>query len=469
MSDLELTVRGGLVVIDGVVRRADLGAADGRIVAIAERLPAGDTDIDATGLTVLPGLVDVHVHFREPGMTAKEDFATGTDAAAAGGVTTVLDMPNTSPPVVSAAHLVAKREVVEPKARVDFGLFGLFSEEVIEEIDGLVEAGACALKLYMGQTTGDNGCPEDDVVLLGLRRAAELGIVVGAHAENERMRRVLVAELQRQGRRDPTAHLESRPATIEGEAVARLGRLARLAGAHVHVHHLSSAEGLGEVERARGMGARMSCESLVGHLLLDDSAYGRLGNVVKLNPPIRPASDVTALWDGIARGAIDCIATDHAPHEPEGQHEHDVWKATAGFIGVETMLPLLLTEVADGRLTLPRLVELCCTRPAALFGLGERKGSIAVGADADLVLVDLDRVGVVRGEALHSRHPITPYEGRTTVGAVEMTLVRGLPVWAAGELTATRPGRMVVPRRTPSEPRGPIRRHSATEPAGVAG
>jgi dihydroorotase len=398
-------------------------------------------------------------------MTAKEDFASGTDAAAAGGVTTVLDMPNTSPPVVTAADLVAKRELVEPKARVDFGLFGLFSEQVVDEIGGLVDAGACALKLFMGQTTGDNVCPEDDVVLEGLIRAAELGIVVGAHAENDRMRRVLVDELQRRGRCDPIAHLESRPSTIEGEAVARLTRMARLAGAHVHIHHLSSADGLAEVERARLLGGRVSCESLVGHLLLDDTAYDRLGNLVKLNPPIRPASDVAALWDGLDRGVIDCIATDHAPHEPEGQFEPDVWKATAGFIGVETMLPLLLTEVAAGRLSLPRLVELCCSRPAALFGLGDRKGAIAVGGDADLVLVDRERVGVVRGADLHSRHPITPYDGHRTVGAVEATLVRGAVVWAGGELSDDRPGQMVVPRRRPNASGGRAHLFDAVETA----
>lgn len=449
MSVAELTVRGGEVVMAGEVRRADLAVVDGRIVTVADRLAPGDTDIDASGLTVIPGLVDVHVHFREPGMTAKEDFASGTDAAAAGGVTTVLDMPNTSPPVVTAADLRAKRELVESKARVDFGLFGLFSGVILDELDALVDAGVCALKLYMGQTTGDNVCPEDDVVLAALLRAAELGLTVGAHAENDRMRQVLVDELHRRGRTDPIAHLDSRPSTIEGEAVARLGRMARLSGAHVHIHHLSSAEGLGEVERARAQGADISCESLVGHLLLDSSAYDRLGNLVKLNPPIRPASDVASLWDGIARGVIDCIATDHAPHEPEGQLEPDVWKATAGFIGVETMLPLLLTEVSRGRLTITRLVELCCSRPAALFGLGDRKGSIAVGADADLVLVDPRRTGVVRSHALHSRHPITPYEGTSTVGAVETTLVRGQVVWSGGELSGDRPGRMVAPVRRP--------------------
>ncbi len=446
----ELTVRGATVLTPAGPARADIAVDGGRITAMAATLAPGARDVDATGLLVLPGLVDIHVHFREPGMTEKEDFATGTDAAAAGGVTTVFDMPNTVPATATGELLDAKRALVEGKARVDFGLYGLFSEQIVERVAGLAAAGVAGLKLFMGQTTGDNVCPEDDVVLEGLTAAAAHGLLVGVHAENERARRVLAARLVAEGRTDPAAHLASRPATIEAEAVARICRLARLAGARIHIHHLSSAEGLDEVERARRLGTEVSCEALVGHLLLDESAYATLGNLVKLNPPIRPATDVAALWAGMRRGAIDAIATDHAPHEPAGQAEPDVWRATAGFIGVETMLPLLLTEVDRGRLGLAELVERCCRRPAHLLGVGDRKGALAVGHDADLVLVDPTAAGQVNGAGLHSRHPVTPYEGWSTMGAVVSTYVRGTAVFEEGHLTPERPGNLTVPVRRPA-------------------
>lgn len=448
----DVVVRGGEVVSHDATARVDLGVRDGRIVAVGEGLAAGEEEIDATGLVVLPGLVDAHVHLREPGMTEKEGFHFGTRAAAAGGVTTVVDMPNTLPAVATAEIFQAKLDLVSPKAHVDFGLYGLLAQDNASEIAPMASLGALGLKLFMGQTTGDNPCPDDAAIFTGLRRAREEGLVVGVHAENDKVLRLLASELRAAGRHDPLAHLESRPAFVEEEAVSRILTLARAAGTHLHIHHLSTAAGLDLLNAARLRGHAVTGEALVAHLLLDDSAYETYGNLIKLNPPIRPASDVAALWRGIERGQIDIIATDHAPHTEDEQREADVWRAPGGFIGLETLLPLMLTEVGKGRLTLEDLVRLTAWRPASIWKIADRKGHLGIGADADFNLVDLEAPGVIEESRLHSRHPVTPYAGWKTTAAVRATYLRGTLIARDGEVVGSPGGRFVTPRRGPARP-----------------
>jgi allantoinase len=444
---LDLVVTGGTIVsADGAVR-ADLGVRDGRVVSVGLDLGEAAERVDADGLHVLPGLIDVHVHFRDPGMTSKEDFGSGSRAAAVGGVTTVFDMPNTSPPVSTADRWRAKYETVAPKAHVDFGLYGVVAQDNTDQLAPMAEAGAMGFKLFMGQTTGDNACPDDGTIFAAFRIAAELGLVVGAHAENNPVLQLLKKELKAAGRTDPRAHLDSRPAFVEAEAVTRAATLAAAAGNHLHIHHLSTREGLERVRYARSLGTRISCEALVAHLLLDDESYDTHGNLVQLNPPIRPAEHVAALWDGVGRREIDCVATDHAPHTADEQVRENVWEACGGFIGVETLLPLMLTQVAAGRLSLPRLVELTSANPARIYGLHPRKGSLSVGADADFVLVDTARHSAVQAESLHSLHPVTPYEGWKTVGAPVATWLRGRCVARDGDPVGDPSGRLVRPSR----------------------
>ncbi len=443
----DLVVRHGLVVSHERSARLDLAVRDGRVVEVGERLGGGAEEIDATGLVVVPGLVDAHVHLREPGMTEKEDFFSGTRAAAAGGVTTVVDMPNTVPPVATAEIFAAKLAAVAPKAHVDFGLYGLLGQDNAGEIAGLARLGALGLKVFMGRTTGDNPCPDDAAIFTGLGHAGDAGLVVGAHAENDKVLRLLANELRAAGRTDPIAHLESRPSFVEEEAVARFITLARGAGARAHIHHLSTAAGLDLVNAARLRGQDVTCEVLVAHLLLDEGAYARYGNLVKLNPPIRPASDVAALWAGLGRDQIDVLATDHAPHTAAEQACTDVWEAPGGFIGVETMLPLMLTEVARGRLSLERLVRVGAWRPAQIWGIADRKGHLGVGADADFNLVDPGAESLISQDRLHSRHPVSPYDGWSTTGAVRATYLRGVPVAKDGQVLGEPLGRFVTSAR----------------------
>ncbi len=444
MSPYELVVRNGLVVSHETRAVLDLGIRDGRVVAQGMALGPGDEEVDAAGLVVLPGLVDPHVHLREPGMTEKEDFASGTRAAAAGGVTTVIDMPNTLPPVVSAARFADKLDLVRAKAHVDFGLYGMLAQDNAGEFAAMAELGALGLKLFMGQTTGDNACPDDAAIFVGLRQARAAGLVVGVHAENDRVLRLLASELQAAGRTDPIAHLESRPAFVEEEAIARIVTLSEAAGGELHIHHLSTAAGLEVLTRARARGAKVTGEALVAHLLLDERAYMRYGNLVKLNPPIRPATDVAALWRGIRLGQLQVIATDHAPHTGDEQAVGNVWDAPGGFIGVETMLPLLLTEVAARRLSLEQLVRMTCWAPASIWKIADRKGHLGVGADADFSLVDLDADGSIDPARLHSRHPVSPYSGWRTKGAVRATYLRGHQIAKDGQVVGGATGRFVT-------------------------
>jgi allantoinase len=442
----ELVVRGGIVITPDARIRVDLGVRGGRIAAVAESLPDAPVEIDATGLLVLPGLVDAHVHFRDPGMTYKEDFRTGSHAAAVGGVTTVFDMPNTLPPVSTAAIYADKLETVSPKAHVDFNVYGMLGQANADEVAGMAAQGAPGLKLFMGQTTGDNPCPDDGAIYAGLQAAAACGLVVGVHAENNPLLQQLARELRAHGRTDPRAHLESRPDVVEVEAVTRISTLASAAGTQLHIHHLSTAAGLDRVRLLRALGHKLSVEVLVGHLLLNDDAYERYGNLVKLNPPIRSQPNVDALWEGIARGEVDTIATDHAPHSTDEQRETDVWCAHGGWIGVETMLPLLLTQAAAGRLTVSDIVRLCSYNPARNWHIDDRKGHLTVGADADFVLVDEEATSVIRQTALHSMHPVTPFHGWPTVGAIRATYLRGVRIAADGEPVGPPTGRQVTPQ-----------------------
>lgn len=441
----DLVVRGGMLVTPAGRVEADLAISNGKVAAIGLALGPAAEEVDASGLYVLPGLVDPHVHFRDPGLTQKEDFGSGTLAAAFGGVTTVLDMPNTMPAVATARDLLAKREVTEGKAHVDYGLFGIILQENEGDLAGMAETGAIGYKLFMGETTGNNPCPDDGAIFGAFREAARLDLPVAVHAENNPILQRLKRELKAAGRTDPRAHLDSRPAFVEAEAVARAAMIAQGAGNRLHVVHVSSRDGLAQVVAAERRGVRATCEALVAHLLLDDRAYDRYGNLAVLSPPLRTPDHVRALWDGIARGEIDCIGSDHAPHTAEEQARRNVWEAVGGWVGVETTLPLMLAQVAGGRLTLERFVQLASENPARIYGLYPRKGSLQVGADADLVLVDLDRQWTLDQRQLHSKHPVTPFDGWTVAGKLVATFLRGRCIVRDGELVSEPTGAMLSP------------------------
>jgi len=423
---VDLVLTGGTVVGGAARDRADVAIRGDQVVAVGapEAMPPAREVVDVSGLHLLPGAIDVHVHFREPGYTHKEDWGTGTAAAAMGGVTTVFEMPNTHPPTRSVAEFRAKQEAAR-KACVDFGLYGLLAEDNLGELEGLVAAGANAFKCFMGNTFGNLPSPSTGAMLEGFELLAPTGLRISLHAETASIMAHRQARLEEVGRNDPLSHIAARPAVVAAEAVSRATVLAEWTGARIHVLHISSALELGPLDAAKARGVDVTGETCPCYLLLSTADYARLGSVIRVNPPVREAADAEAIWRALETGIVDMIATDHAPHQPDEKTKDVIWEADCGFPGVETQMPLMLTQVAAGRLTLEHYVRLAAEAPATAFGLWPVKGRIAVGAHADIAVVDLDRRETIRAQALHSRGKVTPFEGATTVGAPVHTLVRG--------------------------------------------
>jgi dihydroorotase len=430
MSTVDLVIRGGRVVSPDSVIDAGVAINDGVIVAVGsdDVMPPARETLDAKGLHVLPGAIDVHVHFRDPGYPHKEDFSTGTAAAAFGGVTTVFDMPNTIPPTGTAEVLAAKHRMAAAAAHVDFGLYGLLGEDTIAHVPDLVEGGVIGFKLYMGNTFGKIPSPSTGAMLEAFEVVARTGKRVSLHAETNSIMERRESRMRDAGRHDPLAHLASRPAVVAVEAVSRAAILAEWTGARIHILHISSAEELRPLREAKARGVDITGETCPQYLFLSADDYARLGGVIRVNPPVREAKNQALLWDALANGTIDLIATDHAPHAPEEKTRNDIWTVDCGFPGVETQMPLMLTEVANGRASICDYVRWSAANPAKIWGLYPRKGVIQAGAQADFALVDLNRAWTIDDAKLQSRAKITPWHGRAVRGLPVHTLVRGRSV-----------------------------------------
>jgi dihydroorotase len=436
-----LGVLGGKVCSPQGLVGADVLIKNGRIAKIGSFPTAGIRTINATGRLVLPGVIDSHVHMRDPGMTDVEDFATGTAAAAAGGVTTILDMPNNPRPIDSVARLREKSMIAGERARVDFGLYVAMHDGNVSEARSMVSAGAVGFKIFLGPTTGSIPPPSRASIWEIMAEAAPLGVPLVFHSEDASLVRHFAEQAERRHGRSLEAYRKSRPPICESSAIDNVAFLGHRSGAKVHIAHVSSAEGLEVVRRFKEAGAKITCEATPHHLLLIQRDLTRLGAVGKVNPPLRPFSDRLALNSAVASGVVDTLASDHAPHRVTEKKTKDIWDAPSGFPGVETLLPLMLDMVNRGKLRLERLVEMTSRNPARIFELGPAKGRIGVGADGDLVVVDMRQRWTIRAEKLHSKQKVTPYEGRVVRGAVKYTVVRGNVVYD-GEL-GERTGRQV--------------------------
>lgn len=447
-SDTERTVRGGRIVLpDGIVE-ADMVLRGERIAGLRPwGAAAAPGDIDARGLFVMAGMIDPHVHMRDPGQPEKDDFTRGTAAAAIGGVTTVFDMPNTSPAVSSAQILREKAAYLQPRALIDFALYGGAGASNVERIEEQAEAGAIAFKSFMNApapSAGPDGLtrclPDDHAFLAAMRRIARTGRIGVLHAENDSLCTGLAADLRAEGRTDPAAHGQSRPSFAEEEAVGRAILLARAAGARISFAHMSTAGALERIREAKRRGQKVTAEACPHHLLLTEQMLETVGPYGKINPPLRPESDRAAVWAGLFDGTIDFIGTDHAPYlvaekEPGWT---EIWKAPSGAHGIESALTVLLTEVVRGRLTLPALTRLVSLNVARLFDLHPRKGELMEGADADFVFVDLEKRGRIDRTRMQSRSRDAArlWDGRETLAGVVATYVRGTEVARDGAVTA---------------------------------
>jgi dihydroorotase len=418
---------------DGVAKR-DIGVIDGKIAEIGDLAAASAGErLDCRGLHILPGVIDSQVHFREPGLTHKEDLETGSRAAVLGGVTAVFEMPNTDPATTSAEALADKVGRATGRMHCDFAFWVGGTQQNIADIPELERLpGAAGIKVFMGSSTGKLLVADDAGVLAILkatrRRAA-------FHSEDE----ARLAE--RRGLRvpgDPSSHPVWRDEIAALRCTERLIRLAREARAQVHVLHISTRE---EIPLLQGAKDVASCEATPHHLTLSADDYARLGTKLQMNPPVRGPEHRDGLWRGLAQGVIDVLGSDHAPHTLE-EKARPYPESPSGMTGVQTLVPIMLDHVAAGRLTLQRLVDLTSAGPARIFGVAG-KGRIAAGYDADFTIVDLKRRETIRDSWIASRCGWTPYDGREVVGWPVGTMVRGRRAMWEGELATPAQGEAV--------------------------
>lgn len=430
---LDLVIANGTVVTAEATMRADVGITGGQITAIGVGI-VGREIIDATGMLVLPGAVDEHVHLQMPvgEFTSSDDFYTGTVAAACGGTTAVLDFVEPGPGQSLVGALSDRRSQAEDKAVVDYGFHMTLSNtdpEVLAQVPASITAGAASFKLYMAYA----GLRLDDGGLLRALAALQAhGGRALVHAENHHAIAYLTARALAQGRTGPENHPLTRPAVMEAEAIQRLLALAYVTGTPLVLAHLSCALGLEAVRTARARNQTVWVETCPQYLLLDEKEYRRPnfeGAKFVMAPPPRTLSDRAALWAGLAAGEVDTVATDHCPFFYQTQKtrgRNDFSRIPGGAPGIETRLVLLYTHgVRTGRLAIERWVEVCCTEPARRFGLTPRKGVLAVGADADVVVFDPERQVLLSVEALHHNVDYCPYEGWVVQGYPVTVLSRG--------------------------------------------
>ncbi len=423
----DLIIHNGTVVSPESTVKASVAIKDGLVLAVgaAEAMPDARESLDATGLHVLPGVIDDHVHFRDPGYPQKEDFASGTLAAAFGGVTTIFDMPNTLPTVENAQALADKHAIAAGKAHVDYGLYAVLGESSIDKVPELIDGGVIGFKLYMGNTFGRIPSPSTGAMLEAFEVVAPTGKRISLHAETNSVMERREAKLRKVGRTDPLAHLDSRPEVVAIEAVSRAAILAEWTGARINILHISSAGELRPLAEAKARGVDITGETCPHYLMLSTDDYARCGGVIRVNPPVREARNQEPIWAALMDGTIDVIATDHAPHSLEEKTRNDIWTVDCGFAGVETQMPLMLTAVARGRASICDYVRWSAANPAKIWGLYPRKGVIQPGAEADIAIVDLDRRWTIKDAETHSTAKITPWDGWQVQGLPLHTIVRG--------------------------------------------
>ncbi len=432
---LDLVLSGATVVNHDGEGIRDIGIRAGRIAAIGDLASVTAAGrIDMRGLHILPGVIDSQVHFREPGLTHKEDLETGSRGAVAGGVTAVFEMPNTKPLTTTAETLAEKVRLARHRMFCDFAFYVGGTRENVADIPALERLpGSAGIKVFMGSSTGD--LLVDDEGSLD-RIIGALGRRAAFHAEDEAR---LISRMSERIPGDPSSHPVWRD---EEAALIATRRLARLAATHkrrVHVLHISTAA---EMAFLRDHKDWVSVEVTPHHLTLDgDEAYRRLGTYVQMNPPVRGTAHRDAIWRGVTEGVVDVLGSDHAPHTRE-EKDHAYPASHSGMTGVQTLVPIMLDHVAAGRLTLARLVDLTSHGPQRLFGI-RGKGRIAVGYDADLTVVDLKRRETITNRWIESRVGWTPYDGARVTGWPVGTFVRGRRVMWQGEIIGPAAGEAV--------------------------
>lgn len=415
----------GRALLNRRLVECELGIQEGKIAKIGRHLDEAERTFVFKKELILPGVIDIHAHFREPGMDYKEDWANGSKAAAHGGVTLVFDMPNTMPPTTTLQRIEEKRKIAESKCLVDFRICGGVRKGNIHELAGMAPAVGAFGEIFMCESFGELQVSRGEL-LEAYEEIAKTGKVAITHAEDADINAYFKEKLKK--RNDPAIHSAARPPLSEAVAVMTALQLGMTAGVKLHLTHLSTKESMLLV---KGMKRRMdvTCDVTPHHLFLTEENMKELGNFGKMNPPLRSSEDQAALWKGITNGVVDIVASDHAPHTKE-EKKKPYWEAPAGVPGIETMLPLMLTAVKRRWIDIYKLTKLLSITPAKRMGLYPQKGVLREGSDADIVVVDLNKRQAITAKDLYTKCKWTPFEGFQTVGAPVMTISKGRIVYS---------------------------------------
>ena len=432
--------------LNGQIVDCSIAIEDGKIQKIGKetQMPNADEKINLRNMLVLPGLIDEHVHLRDEGKAYKEDFSSGTAAAAAGGFTTVLDMPNNDPVTLSVETLRNRIRTAYRKILVNVGFYSEFPKN-FSEVTDIFEEGAVGFKLFMGSQIGGLNIDSDQALQEAFKEVSKLHVPVALHAEDKSALISNEEKLKQAQKIGVADFLRAHTEEVEIEAIKRLLTIGAPIDVRLHFCHVTTKEGLNAIAEAKRSGRKVTCEVTPNHLLLSNEDLKRYGQMAIMAPPLRGKTNVEALWKGLEDGKIDTLGSDHAPHALSEKSASSVWDVKVGVPGLETTLPLILTFVKKNRLTLTQAVHLLAEKPSEIFGLNDR-ASIEQGKNADLTIVDFNRQFKIDASKFKSKAKFSPYDGWDVQGKVVKTIVRGQLIFDNGEIVAKGGSGLIVRR-----------------------
>jgi dihydroorotase (multifunctional complex type) len=434
--------------LNGQIVDCSIAIEEGKIFKIGKetQMPNADQKTNLKNLLVLPGLIDEHVHLRDEGKAYKEDFQTGTAAGAAGGFTTVLDMPNNEPVTMSLETLRNRMAIAERKVLVNVGFYSEFPKKLAEAKD-IISEGAVGFKLFMGCQIGGLNIDDDQALHDGFKEVAEVNVPLAVHAEDKALLTKNEGKLKQAKKCNTAAFQEAHSETVELKAIERLLKISAQTDVRLHFCHVSTEEGLNAIIEAKKSGRKVTCEVTPNHLLLSTADLEHYGQLLIMAPPLRSKNHIEALWKGLEAGWIDALGSDHAPHALSEKSASSVWNVKVGVPCLETTLPLILTLVKKNRLSLAQAVQLLGEKPAEIYGLNDR-GRLEQGKNADLTVVDFNRKFKIEASKFKSKAKYSPYDGWEVQGKPVKTFVNGLLVFDEGEIVAKAGSGSIVRRGT---------------------
>ncbi len=433
MHTVDLNLINAKIFTDKGFVEAGISIEADRIYKVAKppNMPKASKTIDIKGKVTLPGLIDVHVHLRDLELAYKEDFFTGTCAAAAGGFTTVLDMPNTQPPTNTPERLKQKIQRAKNQVMVNVGFYAAFPRQY-GQFDEMVKNGALAFKVNLLRPVTELNVHQDAILLNAFKQVKRLNRLVAVHAEEGDVIQRMEEAFRKSGKTSLSHYLRAHSVEREVNAVKRVLKLAGQVGLQTHFCHISAASSLNHLKNFKSND--ITCEATPHHLFLTTKELRRLGGIALTAPPVRPKPNAFRLWHAVNEGLIDMVASDHAPHTLEEKRRENIWEVTPGIPGLETTLPLMLTQVNRGQMSWSRLIQLLAAKPAEIFHLA--RGSIQAGCFADLVVVDMDQEYKIDSSKFFSKAKYSPFDGWKVKGKPMRTFVNGQLVMDEGEIVA---------------------------------